>query len=245
VIKYIQILGERYSGTNYLAALIRANIPSAEITKSFGFKHWFIKDHQPRSAPNNTTDLECVRSLDHSDDTLFLVILRNPFDWLRSLARFPYHAPNHVGLTFSNFIRTPWISYERNQANSDWAISDDGIYFIEKAENILVLRTKKIQHWINLRQRVKHIAFINYENLYKNPSALVDIADNFNIPVTNRPLIDEPRYLTGGAVKNELFVPKKYEPILKHDLEFIESTLDWDVEESVNYKFSDYLNKVE
>ena len=196
MIKYIQILGERYSGTNYLAALIRNNIPAVEITESFGFKHWFIKDHQPRSAPNSTTDFECVRSLNHSDDTLFLVILRNPFDWLRSLARYPQHAPDHVGLSFS-------------------------------------------------KQRVKHIAFINYENLYENSSTLVDVADNFDISIPNRQLIDEPRYLKGGAVQNELFVPKKYKPIIKYDLEFIESTLDWDIEESINYKFSGYLDKIE
>ena len=68
LIKHLQILGERNSGTNYLASLIQKNIPAIDITNSFGFKHWFIKDHYPRTLPNNSTDMECTRSLDDSDD---------------------------------------------------------------------------------------------------------------------------------------------------------------------------------
>ena len=244
MIEHIQILGERNSGTNYLASLIQKNIPTVTITKSFGYKHWFINGHYPRSAPNNSTDFECTRSLDYSDDTLFLVILRNPFDWLRSMAISPYHAPEHNDLPFSEFIRKPWKSYERARVNSVWPVSDDGIYFIEQAENILVLRSIKIQHWLNLRQRVKHIAFINYEKLYNDLSTLEDIADQFNIPKINRPFVNQAGYHKGGELKQELFVPKKYAPIDEQDLEFIKTTIDWDAEKAFNYIFPDDLDEV-
>lgn len=244
MIKYIQILGERNSGTNYLASLLSKNIPTIEIVNSFGFKHWFIKDHYPRSAPNNSTDFECSRSLEQSDDTLFLVITRNPFNWLQSMAINPYHAPDHMGLDFSEFIRKPWACYEPARANSKWPVSDDGIYYIEEAENILALRSMKIQHWLNLRQRVKNIAFINYESLYANLNTLENIAARFDLASATKPFVNENGYLKGGALKGENFVAKKYQRIAKHDLEFIKNAADWDIERSVNYHFSEYVDQV-
>ncbi len=237
LIKHLQILGERNSGTNYLASLIQKNIPAIDITNSFGFKHWFIKDHYPRTLPNNSTDMECTRSLDDSDDTLFLVILRNPFDWLCSMAVNPYHAPKHVGLPFSTFIRKRWVSYEQTRVNSIWPLSDDGAYFIEEAENIMVLRSMKIQHWLNLRKRVKNIAFINYEALYKGMSTLENIANEFNILQVNNPFVNQERYIKGGRLRQELFVPKEQTSIDKQDLEFIQANIDWDVEKYFNYKY--------
>ena len=79
LIEHVQIFGERCSGTNYLTSLIRKNFADVEITKAFGGKHWFVKDHLPRCRPNRSTDHQCVRPLSDSDDTLFLVMFRvNP-----------------------------------------------------------------------------------------------------------------------------------------------------------------------
>lgn len=181
--------------------------------------------------------MECTRSLDDSDDTLFLVILRNPFDWLCSMAVNPYHAPKHVGLPFSTFIRKRWVSYEQTRVNSIWPLSDDGAYFIEEAENIMVLRSMKIQHWLNLRKRVKNIAFINYEALYKGMSTLENIANEFNILQVNNPFVNQERYIKGGRLRQELFVPKEQTSIDKQDLEFIQANIDWDVEKYFNYKY--------
>jgi hypothetical protein len=156
----------------------------------------------------------------------------------------PYHAPKHTGLSFSEFIRKPWVSFEPSRANSIWPASDEGIYLIEQAENILALRSMKIQHWLNLRQRVKHIAFIQFESLCEELSNLEGIVNHFNIPLDNQPLVDETRYLKGGQVLQNPFEPKIYAPIEQRDIEFIKATLDWNLEQWFNYKPADPVDGV-
>jgi len=77
--KHYTIFGERNSGTNYLATVLNAHI-TLQFTKKFGFKHWFIKNHFPRGRANGTTDNECLAPLKNSADTLFIFIVRNPYD---------------------------------------------------------------------------------------------------------------------------------------------------------------------
>ena len=131
MIRHLQVFGERKSGTSYLVTLIKKNFSSIRVTSLFGYKHWFIRDHFPRSRPNETTDLECERSLDNSDDTLFLVIYRNPFDWLQSFHKMPYHGDGHWGLEFSEFIRKPWVSYTTEKLHKNWKENKENYYFIE------------------------------------------------------------------------------------------------------------------
>ena len=172
MIKHVQIFGERCSGTNYLKSLIEKNFTGVQITKAYGGKHWFIKGHHPRGRTNRSTDYECIRSLSDSDDTLFTIIYRNPFDWLRSLHTSPYHAGNHSDLTFSQFIRKPWISFETTRMNPAWPKRDDDYYFIEEAQNILQLRTLKIRHLNTLEHVVSNVSFVNYEGLTSNNELL-------------------------------------------------------------------------
>ena len=46
-----------------------------------------------------------------TDDILFLIIAKNPYDWLNSLHRLPHHAPLHMNISFSEFIRKKWECY--------------------------------------------------------------------------------------------------------------------------------------
>ena len=63
------IYGERCSGTNYLENIMDLNF-DVEITWEFGWKHFFgFHD-------------EVLRN--HSDDTLFICIIRDPVDWFNS-----------------------------------------------------------------------------------------------------------------------------------------------------------------
>ena len=238
MIKYIQIFGERCSGTKYLEGLIDRNFEDIQITKSFGYKHWFIKNHFPRGKPNTSTDYECIRPLSDSDDTLFLVIYRNPFDWLRSLHLKPYHAPNHQRLTFSKFIRKKWVSYETNQVNPLWPKNDNNYYFIEEAGNIIQLRTQKILHFNNLKNVVNHVRFINYEKLFGDVGLLGNIADELDIRLKHNPLDDAKFSYEGGQKK--IFVPTRYASISQTDFLFIAKNLDWKVERSINYSIESY-----
>ncbi len=234
----VQIFGERSSGTNYLTRLIEKNFAHVEPTQSFGFKHWFIKDHHPRGRPNRSTDFECVRRLDDSDDTLFIIIHRNPFDWLRSIHATPDHAPGHWNLSFSEFIRKPWLATVPDRANPLWPEEEQGDYFIEEAENIIRLRSQKARHFLNLEGSVANLVFLKYEALLADIGVLEGVADEFGIPVQNRPLQNETFYFGGGEEK-VFSDANEYPPISPDDLGFIGQNLDWELEASLGYGWAD------
>ena len=115
---------------------------------------------------------------------------------------------------------------------------DRDYYFIEEAENILQLRTLKIRHLNRLRDVVEHVTFINYEELALDTGLLADIADRFGIRLEHRPPIDEARYFGGGKLRT-FSAPRKYPGVSEPDLEFIRENLDWELEESIGYPWSD------
>src|SRR5947207_1003126 len=97
-IQTIQIYGERCSGTNYLEHLLKNNLKSVSITWKLGWKHWFHGN-----------------GVEDASQTLFFIIHRNPFDWLKSLHAQPFHsAPDLKSIDFSTFIRKEW-----------WCVWDD------------------------------------------------------------------------------------------------------------------------
>ncbi len=238
MIKYVQIFGERCSGTNFLTTLVFKNFRDVELTRDFGGKHWFIRNHKPRPPGNNSTDFQCVRSLDHSEDTLFLIIYRNPYDWLRSLHEKPYHAREHGGLSFSEFIRKNWISYETAKLNKKWPENKDNYYFIEEADHILQLRTQKIVHLNRLKEVVRNLCFINLEVITDNIDLLAKIAVQFNISLKHQEIQGEQRYLAGHVPEPSDYSPKSYPAIIPEDLEFLKENLDWEIENNIGYRFS-------
>lgn len=71
-----------------------------KFTNEYGFKHQYIKDLTPRGINNTTTDNEYIKSINDSDDTLFIVIVRNVYDWVGSM----YNKPHHIKHIKKNFI---------------------------------------------------------------------------------------------------------------------------------------------
>ena len=78
------IYGERCSGTNYLESLMVNNF-DVSITWDYDWKHFFG-----------------WHSLNNSDDTLFIGIVRNPVDWLNSF--YKNHIIYHCNCVPNNFI---------------------------------------------------------------------------------------------------------------------------------------------
>ncbi len=238
-IRYVQIFGERCSGTNFLETLTRTNFRDIKMTTTFGGKHWYIRDHQPRGRSNETTDQECVRNLSDSADTLFLVIHRNPYDWLRSLQATPYHAWTHASLPIREFVTKPWVSSEVSPVNPTWTVRDDGYYFIEEAANVLELRALKLRHLLRLPEVAPNVAIVRYDDLAADPSLLAQIADQFGIELVDGPLRNVEHHFGGGA--QEVYDGgRTYDPIDDADLDHINRHLDWDVEAAAGYSPSDY-----
>jgi hypothetical protein len=222
-IKRIQIYGERCSGTNYLEDLLRRNVKSAQITWEFGWKHFFYRP-----------------GVEDANDCLFLVIYRNPFDWLRSLHRNPWHAaPPLRSLNFSDFIRAEWWCIHDEHSRTTPTDPRYGTEIVrerdpetnERFANVLRLRTAKIRNWESLREKTSHHIAIKYEDLDLHPREVVgSICQTFGL---------KRRYLFRGAKgykgSKAKYVPKAYEPINAEDLDYILHELDVELERSIGY----------
>jgi len=154
------IFGERNSGTNYLQKTLEEML-YIKFTNEYGFKHWYIKDLTPRGINNTTTDNECIKSINDSDDTLFIVIVRNVYDWVGSMYNKPHHIKHIKKNSIFEFISNKYIAYENGcpknhgkGSNTQWYKNNNHKYpyFIEEAENLIELRNLKNNHFHNLQK---------------------------------------------------------------------------------------------
>ena len=75
MINKFTIYGERCSGTNFLEKAIAENF-DIKVTWEYEWKHFFGFN-------------KCL----NSQDTLFIGVIRDPFDWLFSFHKNPHHIP--------------------------------------------------------------------------------------------------------------------------------------------------------
>lgn len=219
----IQIYGERCSGTNFLERLLVENLKSVSVGRDYGWKHGF---HSP--------------DLEDADDCLFVVIYRNPFDWLRSFHRRPFHAaPALRGIPFSAFIRREWWCVWDEAARhppdhetyGQEMMSERDPETGERFPDVLRLRTAKIRNWEGLRTRTAHTDYVRYEDLAASPSGYIRaLSGGFGLARTDHFVpIDRARG------KHRPYQPRRYKPIGTRDVRYILEMLDADVERGIGY----------
>lgn len=189
-IKRFTIFGERNSGTTRLIKNLKG-ILNLDYTRDFGFKHWYIKDLNPRGCVNNTTDNQCKRSIDYADDTIFIIIVRNPYNWFYSIYKNKNHIIKPTDESFIDFLKLEYVGGSKKKKSKLW-IKDENqdYYFIESEENLVKLRNKKFNHFYNLKKRVKNFFIINLENLEEDVSNLIK---TFKIPIKSN---NFPKYIS-------------------------------------------------
>lgn len=167
LIKCYQQIGERCSGTNYCATIL-ANIRNFPCKFDYGWKHfpiWF--------------EFNTTAQWREDTESLFFIIVRNPYAWLASMNRIPHHAaPELYNIPFPKFIRSVWrldpnlIEFQR---------FDIGPLTGTHFTNVIAMRTRKLRDWLYL-QEAPNSFFINYETLRDYPYAvLAEMADLFDL----------------------------------------------------------------
>jgi len=178
--------------------------------------------------------------LQGSENCLFVVVVRDPYDWL------------------SGFYGPPWYVHEsllpssRVFVSSEWRLGDrflkfDGIFseidnvnpWTERPfENVLDLRKHKMLNYFVLRSLVDHYLIVRYEDVRDHPEAFLQfVADNYGlikndeyVPVTTYKGTDRP------------YQPKNYFSINPKTLRFINREIDWDVEKIIGYQQRERVN---
>jgi len=186
--KKFTIYGERCSGTNYLEQMIQNNF-NISVTWDYGWKHYFGFYNFIKSA--------------EEDDTLFICIVRNPFDWIHSFFKSQHHLIHTDN--FEEFVKRPIVSL-----NDSTIIEEDKNYLTGKYyNNIFELRFYKNYYLLNiLPKKVKNYIFIRYEDLLNDHiNVMSNIQEIFNLSLKNEQITNVSYY---KSIENSLFSKKKY-----------------------------------
>lgn len=157
-----QVLGERCSGTNFVARLLAANFPM-EPGKGTAWKHGFPNFE---AAP---------------DRVVFVVVFREAFGWISSMYGKPWHTIDAMrALSFSDFIRNPWITYVDNPTFFGLAPDTVGkplnldLHPVtgKPFENILAMRQNKMEALLSLPMRGAKTVFVTHSEVSQDPTRL-------------------------------------------------------------------------
>ncbi len=229
---------ERCSGSNYVQSLIQLNAKAKIDYDPFIHKHfppWYdLPIEEYLGDPKHYT-------LDGTDEYLFIVVFRDPYDWARSLNMLPWYADARLfKLSFSAFIRAPWlIDYSdptivQNQAMNP--LLDRNIVTEESFRNIFELRTAKIRNMFLMKDKVKNIYYVKYETVRDNSKAFLrEIEALYNMPMN--PFFTPVIFYKGDRSQG-IYQEKRYDSISLSDLYYINSQLDETLENEIGYRLT-------
>lgn len=206
-IKEFQLYGERHSGTNFLEGSIK-NIFDLHQTSFFGGKH-FMGFAKPEV-------------ISYARHTLFVGIVRNPYDWILAMEYLPHHIPKANKKSVLDFITNEWYSVN----NTGGEIKGDRNFLksnLPRYKNIFEMRKTKTYYLSHMMPLVaSNYVFLTFEDLLLNyENTIRIIGSRFNLPIKGhflevRPLIK--RSFPSDDIK-----------------QLITNNLDWSVENSIGY----------
>lgn len=184
--KLIKIYGERNSGTNYLEQLIALNfeasvlryVPSLLVGQFL--KREFVVDgltwvNRKRwlGWKHGVPPIDAINAFE--GNLSVLTITKNPYTFLLSLHRNPYHNRSLGSLSFSDFIRSPWKPVYRDR----WSF--------RPFANPIDLWNEKNKSYFDLRHHVdKDVVSLTYESLLRDFDMVMErMATRLNLRVKN------------------------------------------------------------
>lgn len=229
------VFGERNSGTNFVAALLKRNFPSLIECRGdrglsggfdFGWKHGFPA---MISAPPGV---------------IAVCVFRHPETWVGSLHRKPWHADASLrDIPISDFIRRPWKAIIDDQ---NFGVRADDYRWNTELQwdrdpltgrnfaNVLKLRNAKNRGFLSLRSRFPDHFLLRYEDIQPAPEQFVaTIGGFFSVTTTRR---FRPVETERGAARSQPYQPKSYAPLSAADRKFIWSQLDKRIEAGLEYR---------
>lgn len=205
------IYGERHSGTKFLKRTIenKLNIP---VIWDFGWKHFFGHYNQLIS--------------NYGNNTLFLGIVRNPYDWIMAMHKKAYHIPNSISENFNTLVSSEWISVDnkgKEKTDQFGNFEDRNFHNNQRYKNIFELRKIKNEYlYYTMPDICANYCLINYEQLIDNfHKVLAIISSKFSLPISKKGLKihNYNQYnISDESIKN-----------------LITSNISWDIENKLGY----------
>jgi len=185
--KLAKIYGERNTNTNYLGELIKLNLdimeipgvvprkimriqappPAKNLLRDIYFGLTFYKNLGWKHSRVKSEEVLKKYSLVKSNDVIFLTITKNPYSWLLSLYRRPYHQYFRVKPSFETFLETPWETVNRDNLRGP-------------VTNPIELWNIKNRSYLNLHSLKK--INLTSENIFEDAKGVIDrISSEFSV----------------------------------------------------------------
>ena len=180
----VKIYGERNTGTNYLRKLIENNFEVKFLTGAvskgsvFTFREWtkdlFFKLTRSRNLgwKHSVVDTDLV--LNHQEEPVIITLTKNPYSFLLSLYKRPYHYKGNKPNSFLSFLK------------EKWELTDRDNYKLRSLDSPINLWNIKNRSYIDLSDSYSNYLIITYEELLERPDKVIaSISEKLNIPLKN------------------------------------------------------------
>ena len=206
----VKVYGERNSGTIYLEWLLRNNLEiTIDGSPEFGWKH--------RLAPS-----EEELSDESKKQVVFVCLVKNPYSWLLSMHKRPYHHESLRELSFSDFLKYSYGDYR----------------------NPIVMWNTKIKSYVDLGNYVDNYMFIKYEDTLADfKKTINDFAERFTLrkPELYKNIKNQLSNRNGVISQHfhlDYYLEEKWRKRLRsHHIEHVNRFLDKDLMEKFNYSY--------
>jgi len=187
--EYLKIYGERNTCTRYLRRLIELNfdvgvlegggnkfvqqlqemLPGKELVRDISAYLSYPQDlGWKHSSVKNAQEIQKTTIFRHNK-IIILTLTKNPYSWLLSLHRRPYHQYYEKKPDFLTFLQTPWKPLHRENVHSELA-------------NPVELWNTKNKSYIELHSSVLDSLRITSEGLLQSPEIVIDqMANSFSL----------------------------------------------------------------
>lgn len=221
--------------------MLRSNFEHIVISRQYGFRHWLTERFLNEQA--------------FPEDLTFIVLIRSPFNWLRSIHRNPWHAAHHLrNVGFSEFIRSEWhciwddVALE-DESDTRWMEEmmheRNPLDGHRRFRNIMEVRRVKYALWNERLSGLETYFPTSHEAFSRDPAPLLRSLDGkpaltartIRIPKGYKGRLSWKRRiavtLSAGLIGR--FREKRRTPISLEDIDYIRSHLDADQEAAWGY----------
>ena len=192
-IEHFKIMGERNTGTRYLQQLLvknlaiphlRLNVENGKLNKMSEVEKDAVYERQEDfwgwkhacAAPRLVMD---ARSQE-AGRILFVVTSKNPYSWLLSMWRHPYHYVGAKPATFDKFLRRPWQIVGRERFEGCGGEPARHAKHQRFFKSPVDMWNRKLRSFAQLA--APYVAKVRYEDLVDDPSAVVQLLkQNFGV----------------------------------------------------------------
>lgn len=158
-------------------------------------------------------------------NTLFVFIIRNPYDWVRSFYRMGYHVSDDLcNKGLYHFISSTW---KANTPNGLIRLDNHNPYEDRPFKNVLELRKYKTLNYLQLGSMAENFIVVNFEDLRADPEGFLNyLCKEYN--------------LKRGPIQKISTRRSAYPPFNRTENSFINNNLCWEVESLFGYQINKY-----